>query len=220
MNGRGRTGGGPAGHADWTREERETLRRLSSPHLIQRFLDRLAYNPDRECRSPRLVMRRGKAHCMEGALLAGAALREQGHPALLVDLRAVNDDDHVIAVFRLAGRWGAIAKSNFATLGYREPVYRSLRELAMSYFDFYYNTLGEKTLREYSRPLDLRLFDDRGWTITDKDLEWIGTRLDRVRHYRLLTPAQECALSKVDERLHAAGLLGAIEGGLYAPVDK
>jgi hypothetical protein len=211
---------GPAAGPDWTRAERETLRRLSSPHLVQRYLNGLAYNPSRECRSPRQVMRRRAAHCLEGALFAGAAMREQGFPALLMDLRAEHDDDHVIAVFRTGGRWGAVAKSNFATLGYREPVYRTLRELAMSYFDFYCNTLGEKTLRAYSRPLDLAPLDGLGWATTDHELGWLAKRLDRVRHYPLLAPGQERSLAKMDERPYAAGLLGAVEGGLYAPVDK
>ncbi len=123
----------------WTKKELKTLRALKTPQDIQRYLDSLAYNHHDECRSPRYVMRNRRAHCFDGALFAAAALRVQGHPPLLVDLRAVNDDDHVLAVFSKGRCWGAIAKSNFTTIQYREPVYRTLRELAMSYFDLYFN---------------------------------------------------------------------------------
>jgi hypothetical protein len=135
--------------------ERRVFRRLTTPEKIQRFLDELRYNKEEHgptCFSPRRVVRENKAHCMEGALFAAAALEFQGFPPLLVDLEAVRDDDHVLAVFRQRGHWGAIAKSNYAGLRFREPAYRTLRELAMSYFEHYYNDAGEKTLRTYSRP--------------------------------------------------------------------
>ena len=126
----------------FTPAERAVFRRLNSPDKIQRFLDDLAYNKEpggATCRSPRRVLRDRMAHCMEGALFAAAALRMNGHPPLLLDLEAVRDDDHVLAIFRLRGHWGAAAKSNFAGLRYREPVYRTLRELVMSYFEQYFN---------------------------------------------------------------------------------
>ena len=136
--------------------ERAVFRRLTTPEKIQRFLDpELAYNKEPDgatCRSPRRVLRDRTAHCMEGALFGAAALRMLGHPPLLLDLEAVRDDDHVLAIFRLRGRWGAVAKSNYSGLRYREPVYRTLRELVMSYFEHYYNLQKEKTLRRYSRP--------------------------------------------------------------------
>src|SRR5262245_40563625 len=130
------------------------LRRVDTPAKIQKFLDcDLDYNKERDgetCRSPRRVLRDRTAQCMEGALFAAAALRVQGFPPLLVDLESVRDDDHVIAVFRQRGHWGAVAKSNYAGLRFRSPVYRTLRELVMSYFEHYYNPAGEKTLRAYS----------------------------------------------------------------------
>ena len=98
-------------------------------------------------------------------------------------MKAFNDDDHVIAVFKEEGHWGAVAKSNFTTLRYREPVYRSLRELVMSYFDFYFNTDGDKSLRSYSLPLDLTVYNSRHWTTTDEDLEYIGDKLEKMHHY-------------------------------------
>jgi hypothetical protein len=134
----------------FTPAERAVFRKLKSPDKIQRFLDDLAYNKEHggvTCRSPRRVLRDRTAHCMEGALFGAAALRMIGHPPLLLDLEAVRDDDHVVAIFRLHGHWGALAKSNYSGLGYREPVYRTLRELVMSYFEHYYNLQKEKTLR-------------------------------------------------------------------------
>ena len=147
---------------------------FSSPWEIQRFLSAIPYNSKEECKSPKRVLAERNAHCFEGALFAASRLRELGYPPLLMDLRAWNDDDHVIALFKERGRWGAVAKSNFTTLRFREPVYRTLRELAMSYFDFYFNTLGQKTLRAYSRPLKLSRFDEKNWTETEDDLDEAG----------------------------------------------
>ena len=152
--------------------ERAVFRRLGTPEKIQRFLDDLAYNKEHggeTCRSPRRVLRDRTAHCMEGALFGAAALRMIGHPPLLLDLEAVRDDDHVLAIFQERGHWGAVAKSNYSGLRYREPVYRTLRELAMSYFEHYYNLRKEKTLRNYSRPVNLKRFDSIGWMTAEED---------------------------------------------------
>jgi hypothetical protein len=198
-------------------KERARFRRLRTPEAIQAFLDSIPYNDEITCRSPRRVLRDRKAHCFEGALFAAAALARLGHSPLVVDLGAVRDDDHVIALFRKGGALGALAKSNFTGLRYRAPVYRSLRELAMSYFDDYFNSAGERTLRTYSRPL---LLTDRafpGWRTSEEDLDPIGDRLDRAPHRRLLAPSAERALARVDARLLAAGLLGANPRGLYRP---
>src|SRR5204863_9580089 len=119
------------------------------------------------------------------------------------------------ALFGRDGAWGAVAKSNFTGLRYRAPVYRTLRELAMSYFDDYFNSLGERTLRAYSRRFELRDDEFPGWRTSEADLDPIGERLGRVRHYRFMTPAQERALARVDKRPLDAGLLGANEAGLY-----
>jgi len=161
------------------------LRRLHTPWRVQEYLNRLPYDHDDGCVSPVNVVRERKAQCLEGALLAAACLKLAGKRPLIMDLRAYRDDDHVIAVFREDGLWGAVSKSSFITLEYREPAYRSIRELAMSYFDFYIDERARISLREYSRPMDLRRFGD-GWISSDKDLEYIGARLDDTAHYRLV----------------------------------
>jgi hypothetical protein len=158
----------------FTPAERRVFQRLRTPARIQRYLDDdIGYNKEHggpTCYSPRLVLRHRAAHCMEGALFAAAALRQLGHPPLLLDLESIHDDDHVLAIFKARGHWGAIAKSNFSGLRYREPVYRTLRELVMSYFEHYFNLRREKTLRAYSRPVNLRRFDRRGWMISEEDV--------------------------------------------------
>jgi hypothetical protein len=189
------------------------LRRLTTPEKIQRFLDdRVGYNKEKggaTCRSPRRVLRDRVAHCLEGALFGAAALQVQGWTPLLLDLEAIRDDDHVLALFRQRGCWGAIAKSNYAGLRFREPVYRTLRELAMSYFEHYYNLRGEKTLRTYSRPVNLRRFDRIHWMIAEGDLWPISDYLFQIPHRRLLTPGVERRLNRMDARLMAAGKVGA-----------
>ena len=154
----------------WTEEERTILEALNTPAAVQAFLDAIPYNDDKQCRSPRRVLRDRRAHCMEGALFAAAVLRSHGRGCRIVDLRSVRDDDHVIAVYRDFGCWGAVAKSNIAGLRYREPIYRSLRELAVSYFADYFNTVRERSLRAYSRPVDLRRFDRMAWMTTEEEI--------------------------------------------------
>jgi hypothetical protein len=189
--------------------ETRALARLDPPWRIQRFLDDTEYDLDGAgCRSPRRLLRERKAQCMDGALFAAAALRVQGHPALIVDLEAVQDDDHVLAVFRSRGGWGAVARSNYSGLRYREPVYPSLRALVLSYFESYFNLRGERTLRCFSRPVDLSRFDARGWMTAEEDLWYIPEHLCTIPHARLLTPSQERSLSRVSRIAFAAGLVG------------
>jgi hypothetical protein len=145
---------------------------------------------------------------MEGALFGAAALRMLGYPPLLLDLEAVRDDDHVLAIFRQDGCWGAVAKSNYSGLRYREPVYRGLRELAMSYFEHYYNPRREKTLRNYSRPVNLRRFDSIHWMTAEEDVWAIPEYLMTIRHTPLVAPRAVRRLGRVDDRLFAAGLVG------------
>jgi hypothetical protein len=199
---------------EFTRAEERTLRRLDTPFKIQRFLDHeIGYNKEPDgvtCYSPRLVLRHGIAHCMEGALMAAAALRFHGHPPLLVDLEAVRDDDHVLAVYRDDGGWGAVAKSNYAGLRFRSPVYRTLRELVLSYFEHYYNLRGEKTLRNYSRPVNLKRFDRIHWMTSEDDVWAIPEYLCDIPHIPLLAPGLERRLPRMDRRLFKAGLVGRV----------
>jgi hypothetical protein len=203
---------------DWTKEELKLFKQLNDPDKIQGFLDSIDYNPAYECRSPRWVIKRRKAHCFEGAIFAAAALRFLGHKPLLIDMKSFNDDDHVIAVFKVDGFWGAVAKSNFTTLRYREPVYRSVRELIMSYFDFYFNTKGEKSLRSYSLPLDLTIYESRNWETTDEDLEYIGDKIESLHHFPVVNEKQLKRLFRASETMMKAGMLGSNEEGLFKPV--
>ena len=164
------------------------LRRLDSPQKIQGFLYRLKQNFELEgdsCRPVRVVLRSGKAHCIEGAMLAACALWVHGEPPLLLDMRAERDYDHVVALFRRHGCWGAISKTNGIGLRWRDPVYRSLRELTMSYFHEYYNRRDHKTLREYSVPFDLRRVDPKLWVSGEKHAWSLVDELDALRHFRL-----------------------------------
>ncbi|MGA3161598.1 MAG: hypothetical protein ABSC77_10300 [Terracidiphilus sp.] len=193
--------------------EMRVLKALKTPGRIQRFLDHeIAYNKEPDgatVRSPRRVLRDRLAHCMEGALLAAAALRVQGYPPLLLDLESVRDDDHVLAIFKQRGCWGAIAKSNYSGLRFREPVYRSLHELVMSYFEHYFNLEREKTLRKYSRPVNLARFDRIGWMTAEEDLWVISEHLAKIPHVAVLR--NRARMARVDDRLFAAGLVGRAE---------
>jgi hypothetical protein len=205
---------------NWNKEEIKLLKTLSNPDRIQVFLDSLDYNPNYECRSPRWVMRKHSAHCFEGALFAAAALQFIGYKPLIVDMRAVNDDDHVIAIFKEDSHWGAVAKSNFTSLRFREPVYRSLRELIMSYFDFFFNTDGFKSLRSYSLPFDLTVYESRNWATTDEDLEYIGDKIESLHHFPVVTKKMIRKLSIASDSMMKAGLLGSKAEGLFKPVRK
>lgn len=202
-------------NSPWSIEERAILNTLDTPWKVQEYLDAIPYDTEHVTRSPRHVLHERVAHCSEGALFAAAALRFHDHAPLILDLRAWNDDDHVLALYRMRGYWGALAKSNFSGLRFREPIYRSLRELALSYFELYFNTLGEKALRAYSRPLDLTRFDTHNWMTTDDDIGWIAEHLDQVRHYPLLDAEMIRGLQHVDKRSYDAGFLGSDPAGVY-----
>jgi hypothetical protein len=193
--------------------EAARLRRLTPPWRIQERLDAMDYDVEGAgCRSPRRVLRERRVQCMDGALFAAAALRLQGHRPLLLDLEAVQDVDHVLAVFRVGKGWGAIGRSNYSGLRYREPIHRTLRELALSYFESYFNLRREKTLRRYSVPVDLSRFDRRHWMTAEDDLWDIPEYLVGVRHFPLVTAAEVRRLTTVDARMFKAGLVGRQAG--------
>ncbi len=175
-----------------TKEERRILLPLTTPIKIQNFLDSLPMNWEKggdTHRSPRTALAAGKAHCIEGALIAAAALWLHGEPPLLLDFSArpgTGDEDHVVALYKRGGHWGLISKTNHATIRFRDPVYRTLRELALSYFlEWFMNTNGKKTLEAYSRPLDLRRFGT-DWMTAKEDLWWLDDALNAQPHYKLV----------------------------------
>ncbi|OGQ17352.1 MAG: hypothetical protein A2138_25585 [Deltaproteobacteria bacterium RBG_16_71_12] len=193
---------------DLTPSELRALRRLKNPAGVQHFLDALPYHLASTSWSPRLVLREQTAHCLEGAIFGAAGLRVLGYPPLLWDLEADNDTDHVLALYRRRGHWGAIATSNYAGCRGREPVYRSLRELAMSYFNDYFNLRGQRSLRRFSRPVDLSRFDHRRWMTAEGSVWFIAEHLCEITHTPLLRPGMETRLARVDSRTKAAGLVG------------
>jgi hypothetical protein len=204
-----------------SKAELRFFRKLTSPPKIQEFLDSLPYSGETRYRCPRSVLRDRRAHCYDGAVFAAAALYLIGHPPLLVDLLPnERDDEHIIAVFRRNNYLGAVAKSNFSGLRYREPVYRNLRELVMSYFESYYNIAGERTLVGYTAPLNLHRFDHHDWLVNDAAMDAIAEGLDCIRKYKILTPVMTRQLSAIDKRSYHAGLLGANRNGLFQPTKR
>ncbi len=184
-----------------TKGEFAVLRRLSTPEKIQKYLLELPQNFELEgdsCATVRMVLRDKRAHCIEGAFIAAAALWARGEPPLLLDLRAKDDSDHVVALFRRKGHWGCISKTNGPDLRWRDPIYRTLRELALSYVHEYSNRRDHKSLREYSVPYDLRRAKLEDW-VTGLEGAWaIAEKLDEIRHYPLVTRAQVKMLVRRD----------------------
>lgn len=194
-----------------TKTELRLLLRLNTPRKIQDYLNSLRADNeqvDDTYRSPRQVMREKRAHCLEGALLAALALRIHGRPPLLLDLTSVPHDlDHVVALFKQHGCWGAVSKTNHAVLRYREPVYRTIRELVLSYFHEYFDHQGFKTLRSYSNPVNLSRFDRRDWMTNEKDNHFVSDYLFEVKHFPLLTRSQIMTLRRADPIEIKAGKL-------------
>lgn len=203
-------------------EALEVWRSLDSPQAIQSFLDRIPYSPEDANRCPVSVLRDRQAHCLDGGLFAAAALERLGYPPLILDLLPEPglDDDHVLALFKGLDGWGCLAKSNFSGLRYRSPVFRSLRELVMSYFEDFYNLHGERSLRAYTRPIDLRRYNKGQWRTTDSGADRIELRLKELKPLRLFSAQTAAMLGKVDRRSYEAGMLGVDLKGLYQPQHK
>jgi hypothetical protein len=193
---------------------RDIMKKFRNPLAIQQFLNSLAYRVEGGARSPRIVDQSRIANCFDGAVYAAAALEMLGYPPLIVDMEAKNDDDHVIAVYH-SGGWGAIAKSNTTMLRSREPVYRSVRELVMSYFDGYFNIDGYRSLRTYSAPINLKRFDSISWRNTSDSLDLLETYLHKVRHYPVMTRKMERALNRAEPFIVQACFLNANRKGIY-----
>ena len=169
--------------------ERSIFSKLNKPDRIQNYLDALpqnfSYSRAETCRSPRVLLRKKKAYCFEGALFAAAALAFWGRQPWLLDIQTTDADrDHVVALFKEKGLWGAISKTNNPVLRWRDPVYKSIRELAMSYFhEYYLYKSGEKTMRAFSKPFDLSKYAPEKWVVAQDNLEWLAEELDASPHY-------------------------------------
>ena len=203
---------------------RRKFRSLGSPADIQRYLDSLPYVGENRDRCPLEVMKDGQCHCLDGALLAALALRRLGYPGLLIDLVPARDrngrnldDDHVLAIFRRHGAWGAIAKSNYAWLRYREPVYRTMRELAMSYFEVYFSVDATKALRGYTRPLDISRFDRLEYAWDESGAAEVYRRLYRRKMVPLISKRAAAELEPVDRRAYESGTVGVDFNWVYRP---
>ena len=190
--------------------EFRVLRALDRPRKVQDFVNRIPVNKERgreTCTSPLVTLRRNKAHCMEGALLAALALWMHGHRPLILDLKTTAADvDHLVALFRVDGYWGGVTKTNHAVLRYREPIYRNVRELAVSYFHEYFMNNGAKTLRQYSEPFDLRKWNG-DWMTADDDLWDLERAIDRSPHHELISRKQIAGLRNADRIEIRAGKL-------------
>jgi len=189
------------------REQRK-LRSLKDPHGIQQYLDEMPYHLADTAWSPRRVLAENTSHCFEGAIFGAAALRVNGFPPLILDLEADRDTDHVLAIYRIDGHWGAVAKSNYTGCRFREPVYRTVRELVLSYFNIYFNLRKERTLRRYSRPVSLARFDRLEWMTTPKPIWFIVYYLLEIPHYKLFDHRIANRLHQIDERTYRAETLG------------
>ena len=183
--------------------EKKLFKKLNSPSKIQDFLETIPINFERKGEtvySPRQVLEKNKAHCMEGALFAAAVFQFHGQKPLLLHLKTTrNDFDHVVAPFKVKNHWGAISKTNHAALRYREPVYKNIRELVMSYFhEYFLNKTSQKTLRSYSELLDLNQFNSKNWITSEKDLWYIDRALDKISHHPILTKGMIKSLRPAD----------------------
>lgn len=198
---------------------RLVLLSLDTPFRIQEYLDSLTYAGEDLNRTPLRVIQDQQCHCLDGGLLAASALARIGFLPLLVDLVPVPglDDDHVLAVFRQSGLWGAVAKSNFTGLRYRDPIYRSLREMVMSYFESFYNTDGIKTLRGYTRPLNLSRFDQWNWQTDPSGTDAVVTRLYSLRPIPVVPEASIPLIKNLDRRSMETAFYGVRMTELYKP---
>ena len=196
---------------DFNEQELKLFSKLNTPRKIQDYINSIPANFEKEeetSLSPRQVLKQNLAHCIEGAILAAVMLWYHGHKPLLLDLSVKKtDDDHVLALFQQGKYWGAISKTNHAVLRYRDPIYRSVRELVMSYFNEYFLDTGKKTLRTYSAPFDLSKIQDKTWLTCDESIWEINNALTDSKHYSILTRSQIANLRLADPVEIKAGKL-------------
>jgi hypothetical protein len=205
---------------------RSKFNSLRRPIDIQRYLDSIRYIGEERDRCPLDVMKDEQCHCLDGGLFAALAFRRMKEPGLLIDLVPAKDskgqkldDDHVLALFRRQGLWGAVAKSNFPWLRYREPVYRTVRELVMSYFEVYYSVDGIKALRGYTRPMDISRYDVLNYACEERGAGLLYKKFYSRRPIALIPPKTERLLEPVDQRAYDSGILGVNWDWVYRPKD-
>jgi hypothetical protein len=198
-----------------TPKQRRIFHGLTSPEKVQRFLDRVRYSDSDTYFCPLTFMKKNYGGCFEGALLAAVVFRRLGYPSLIVEMTSENDDDHILAVYKKNGLWGAVAKSIFPGLRSRQPVYRMVRELVMSYFEFYYNLKRKRTLRGYSAPLNLKRLDIMGWMQSDEAIVLVGKALDNTPHFPLFPSRLGRKLARMDPWTFRAGMLGTDRSKVY-----
>jgi hypothetical protein len=202
-----------------SKNERKQVREMNSPYRIQQFLDCIEYPAGEENRSPIEVLRQRRAHCLDGGLFAAAALRMIGYPALILDMQPDHgqDDDHVLALYTEFGCWGAVAKSNFSGLRFREPIYHTIQELVLSYFEDFFNIKKQKTLRAYTMPIHMEDFDHQNWMTESTGVDAVEVYLKTAELIPLISHAQAEYLSAVDERSFRAGTSGINLDGAFKP---
>ncbi len=200
-----------------TDEQNQLFLSLKTPSLIQDYLDSIPYRVEDDNCCALSVFRDGKAHCFDGSLFAAAALRQIGYTPIVIQMLPENDDDHMLAIYRRNGRYGAVAKSNFAGLRSREPVYASIRELVMAYFNDFFNLDGIFSLRGYTYPLNLEHYDRFDWLTSDAGAQVIFQRLHTVRKFRLLSPAMIAELNPINSISFKAGVSITNLDGAFKP---
>jgi hypothetical protein len=201
-----------------TSEQLDTFSGLNTPFKIQAYLDSMPYNREDRNRSPLAVIQDQQCHCLDGSILAAAALRRLGFKPALMEMRPDKgaDDEHVLALYQVDGHWGALAKSNFPGLRFREPIYRSLRELVLSYFESYITLQGKKTLRAYTSVLDLTRFDHNDWEVNESAIDCIDQEgLLRLRSYPLISVTMAASLNLADERSLKSAQYGTDPNEVY-----
>jgi hypothetical protein len=198
----------------WLKNEIKLLKKLNTPQKISTFLANIKYKVTDGCYSPRLVMKHKEAHCFDGAFFAAAAMEFHGFKPLIIDLWAQDDDEHLLCVYQQQGLWGSIAKSNTSLLLERSPVYQSVRELVMSYFDMYFNYYGKLGLYAYSKPINLNLFNKFDWRGTDQNLEFLSELIDQQTHYEIIDPKKLKKMPKVNDVIKKACFLNSNLAGV------
>jgi hypothetical protein len=201
------------------KQARALIRKLNTPQKIQEYLYTVKYNPDNSARSAKRVLETQTGHCFEGAMVAAFLLECHGHKPLVMDLIAHNDDDHVVTLFQEKGLWGCISKTNTAVLGFRHPMHKNVREIALSYFPVYLNVKGQFTLVKYSTPINLAhsRFKKWDWRFGDGDYQDMGMSFNKLPHHDLMSRRSIVRLPKAHKIVVKAALLGALKSGLFTP---